>query len=143
MTRLVRLYIKTSIVFLFTGILIGGYMIYRRDVQGVYPDPLLITAHTHLLLVGFVMMMIMGIAVWMFPKPAKEDVHYRPDLAVVVYWLMALSVPARFVGEALRASLDSSVLAWLSFVGAWIEAIGIALFFVNIWTRVRAPGRRR
>jgi hypothetical protein len=28
-----------------------------------------ITAHVHLLLVGFMLMIVMGVATWMFPRP--------------------------------------------------------------------------
>ncbi len=41
----------------------------------------IITAHVHLLLVGFILMMIMGVALWMFPRLPKGDEGYSPDLS--------------------------------------------------------------
>lgn len=59
--------IKTSLVFLLAGLPLGGYLIVAEFVVGHYPPRLFITAHVHLLLVGFMLMIVMGVATWMFP----------------------------------------------------------------------------
>jgi hypothetical protein len=82
---LVRRYIKTSFVFLVAGLLLGGYVSVGEFLLGRYPSRLFITAHAHLLLVGFMLMMVMGVATWMFPRPARDDARYRPELAEAVY----------------------------------------------------------
>lgn len=71
------------------GLLLGGYVVTGQFVVGTYPPRLFITAHVHLLLVGFMLMLVMGVATWMFPRPAGEDRRYRPELAETVYWVMA------------------------------------------------------
>lgn len=86
MPPLIRRYIKTSFVFLVAGLLLGGYILYREFVSGVYPPRLVITAHVHLLLVGFMLMLVMGVATWMFPRPARDDRRYRPELAEANMW---------------------------------------------------------
>jgi hypothetical protein len=81
---LVRLYIKTSLSFLLAGLLLGGYLIVTELAIGRYPSRLLITAHVHVLLVGFMLMIVMGVATWMFPKPARDSRRYHPGLAAAV-----------------------------------------------------------
>jgi hypothetical protein len=85
MTPLARRYIKTSFVFLMAGLLLGGWIVVAEFVLGRYPPRLFITAHAHLLLVGFMLMIVMGVATWMFPRPARDDASYRPALAEAVY----------------------------------------------------------
>jgi len=97
MPPLVRRYIRTSFVFLVLGLVLGGYLVVAQFALGRYPSRLLVTAHVHLLLVGFMLMIVMGMATWMFPRPARDDARYRPELAEAVYWVM---VPA----TALRAT---------------------------------------
>ena len=71
----VRYFIKTSLTFLAIGILTGLYMSFAKYVfsqndrfwQIGYTQEL-ISAHTHLILVGSIMMMIMGVALWFFPR---------------------------------------------------------------------------
>lgn len=84
MTSLIRRYIKTSFVFLLAGLVLGAYVVVGQFVLDAYPSRLLITAHAHLLLVGFMLMMVMGVATWMFPRPARDDPRNRPGTALFV-----------------------------------------------------------
>src|SRR5499433_4187910 len=137
MTPLVRRYIKTSFVFLMAGLLLGGWIVVAEFVLGRYPPRLFITAHAHLLLVGFMLMIVMGVATWMFPRPARDDTRYRPELAEAVYWLMTAATSVRALGELCAPYADSIALrAMVAFGGAG-QAIGVLLFVVNMWTRVR------
>ena len=104
MPPLVRRYIKTSFVFLGLGLLLGGWIIIGEFVLGAYPPRLFITAHVHLLLVGFMLMIVMGVATWMFPRPAREDSRYRPQLAEAVHWVMTVSTAVRAVAEVVAPS---------------------------------------
>ena len=62
MSPLVRRYLKTAIAFLLLGIGLGLYMLARRELGGVWPTPWWISAHTHAILVGFVLMMMLDTA---------------------------------------------------------------------------------
>ena len=55
MSPLVRRYLKTAIAFLLVGIVVGGVALVRRELFSVYPSAALVSAHTHVILVGFVM----------------------------------------------------------------------------------------
>ncbi|MCB0747686.1 MAG: hypothetical protein KDC90_09510, partial [Ignavibacteriae bacterium] len=57
----VRYFIKTSIAFLVLGILTGLYMSYTKYITKTGYSIEILTAHTHIILVGSVMMMIMGV----------------------------------------------------------------------------------
>jgi cbb3-type cytochrome oxidase subunit 1 len=137
---LVRRYIKTSFVFLALGLLLGGWTSVSQFVLGVYPPRLYITAHAHLLLVGFMLMIVMGVATWMFPRPARDDTRYRPRLAETVYWVMTLSTAVRAAAEILAPWSGTPVLRWLIALGGLGQLAGAALFVVNMWPRIRMPG---
>jgi cbb3-type cytochrome oxidase subunit 1 len=139
MTSLVRRYIKTSFVFLLIGLLLGAWIIVAEFVVGNYPPRLFITAHVHLLLVGFMLMMVMGVATWMFPRPAKNDTSYRPELSEVVYWVMTLTTGFRAVAEILEGLSPSAALRHVIVAGGLGQVLGALLFVVNMWRRVRMP----
>jgi heme/copper-type cytochrome/quinol oxidase subunit 1 len=136
---LIRRYIKTSFVFLVTGLLLGGYILYGEFVSGVYPPRLFITAHVHLLLVGFMLMLVMGVATWMFPRPARDDRRYRPELAEAVYWVMTLSTAVRGAAEIGAGLSGSPVLRVAITLGGFGQLLGVLLFVANMWWRVRMP----
>src|SRR5829696_5246220 len=102
MHSLVRRYIKTAIGFLAVGLLLGAWMIVLRELFGRFPDPYVRSAHTHALLVGFLMLMIFGVALWLFPRAAREDTRYRPARAEAAYWLLTVGSAARVLGELAR-----------------------------------------
>ena len=139
MTPLVRRYIKTSFVFLLCGLLLGGYIITCQFVLDSHPPRLLTTTHAHLLLVGFMLMMVMGVATWMFPRPAKGDLRYRPELAEVAYWIMAGATLLRALAEIIVAFAGTMGLRWLIAVGGLGQLAGAAVFVLNMWWRVRMP----
>jgi cbb3-type cytochrome oxidase subunit 1 len=136
---LIRRYIKTSFIFLIAGVLLGSVVTIAQLLLGRYPPHLVITAHVHLLLVGFMLMIVMGVATWMFPRPARDDPRYRPELAEGVYWVMTVSTCLRALAEILAGYTDSGVLRVLVTLGGLGQAGGVLLFVVNMWTRVRMP----
>ena len=139
MLPLVRRYIKTSFVFLALGLLLGGWMSVSEFVLGAYPPRLYLTAHAHLLLVGFMLMMVMGVATWMFPRPARDDTRYRPELAEAVYWVMTMATALRAGAEIAVALAGTLGLRWLIALGGIGQLAGALLFVLNMWWRVRMP----
>lgn len=139
MTPLVRRYIKTSFVFLVAGLLVGAYVVVAQFVFDTYPPRLLVTTHTHLLLVGFMLMLVMGVATWMFPRPARDDPGYRPGVAEAVYWVMTLSTALRAIAEILVAVAGTLGIRWLIALAGLGQLVGAALFALNMWRRVRMP----
>lgn len=145
MYTLVRRYLKTAVAFLAIGLGIGGWLIERREIAGAAPDPYLVSAHTHAIFVGFVMMMIMGVALWLFPRPEKTDVHYDPRLAALAYWLVTIGTTARVSGEVMRSALFGMSMSymWLRIsivVAGFLQACGLGVFFFTMWTRIRPVG---
>lgn len=139
MTPLVRRYVKTSFVFLATGLVLGAYLLVAQFIFDAYPPRLLVTTHTHLLLVGFMLMIVMGVATWMFPRPARDDTRYRPELAEAVYWLMTLATALRAGAEIVVALTGTRWLRGPIALGGLGQLAGALLFVLNMWWRVRMP----
>ena len=139
MTPLVRRYIKTSFVFLLSGLGLGGWIVVSEFLGGRFPPRLFITAHVHLLLVGFMLMMVMGVATWMFPRPARDDTSYKPGLAEAVYWLMTIATALRASGELAAALWPAAPVRIAIVAGGLGQLAGTLLFVVNMWRRVRMP----
>jgi len=136
---LIRRYIKTSFVFLVVGLLLGGYVSIAEFLLGAYPPRLFVTAHVHLLLVGFMLILVMGVATWMFPRPARDDTRYRPELAEAVYWVMTVATTVRALAEIATGLTGAPVLRALVALAGLGQLVGAALFVLNMWGRVRMP----
>jgi len=137
---LVRRYIKTGIAFLFAGLALGSWLLVRRELLGVWPHPHLVSAHAHAVLVGFVMFLIFGVALWLFPRAAKDDRLYSPARVTAAYWILTCATAARFVSEAARAYSDADVLRWMVVIGGLGQVMGTAVYFSAMWSRIRPVG---
>ena len=142
MHSLVRRYIKTAIGFLIVGLLIGGWILVRRELWDLGPSPYETSAHTHAILVGFIMMMILGVALWLFPRPEKGDHRYQPMAAEWAYWLLTLGTAARVIGELLRPASSTLWLRSLVVVAGLAQIAGLLLYFHTMWSRIRAVGSK-
>ncbi len=137
MSSIVRRYLKTAIVFLACGVAIGLWMLASREF-GIPLPPRGMSAHTHVILVGFVMMVIGGVALWMFPRAAKDDVRYKPALAEWAYWCVT-------GGTALRAALElmappdaTFAIRFALMTAGVMQATGVLLVFVMLLPRIRS-----
>lgn len=140
MYTLVRRYIKTAIFFLAVGLGIGGWMVVRRELWMRFATPYEASAHTHALLVGFMMMMILGVALWLFPRPDKQDERYKPRVAEAAYWLLTVGTGGRVAGELLRSTMPDLWLRWAIVLFSFAQIFGILLFFHTMWGRIRPVG---
>jgi heme/copper-type cytochrome/quinol oxidase subunit 1 len=140
MYTLVRRFIKTGIAFLFAGLALGAWLLVRRELLGIWPHPHLVSAHTHAVLVGFVMFLIFGVALWLFPRAPKDDTRYTPGRIAAAYWILAVATGGRFLAEMARAWSDAAVLPWIVVLGGLGQILGAAIYFWSMWPRIRPVG---
>jgi len=140
MHSLVRRYLKTGIAFLAIGLALGLWMMAERELFERFPSRYLVSAHTHAILVGFVMMMILGVALWLFPRPAKEDTRYSPRAAEAAYWLVGGGTALRVVLELARMGASTPWLRIATLTAGVLQVVGILVFFHTMWSRIRPVG---
>jgi cbb3-type cytochrome oxidase subunit 1 len=137
---LVRRFIKTAIAFLVVGLAIGTRILIRREIFLRPPSLYEVSAHTHAILVGFVMMMILGVALWLFPRAERGEQQYDPRLTAAAYWLLTIGTAARIASELARAYSTALWLRSAVVTGGLAQFAGIALFFFTMWPRIRSAG---
>src|SRR5690349_21849537 len=134
MHSLVRRYLKTAIAFLMIGLALGIWMMAERELRLRMSATHVVSAHTHAILVGFVMMMILGVALWLFPRPAREDTRYSPRAAEAAYWLITLGTVLRIAGELARPYSAALWLRAVVFTAGLLQVAGLAVFFHTMWS---------
>ncbi len=140
MSPLSRRFLATAAFFLVSGLGLGFWMLVRRELFGIWPAPHLVSAHAHLVLVGAVMETILGVAIWLFPRPARDDSRYRPWLAEAAWWLISGGTVLRAVTEASRAWSDSTALRWCVVIGGGMQLLGLAAGVIYLRPRIRSAG---
>ncbi|MDY0083157.1 MAG: cbb3-type cytochrome c oxidase subunit I [Ignavibacteriaceae bacterium] len=139
----VRYFVKTSLAFLMIGILAGLHMSFSKYVSGIGYSQEFVSAHTHIILVGSVMMMIMGVALWFFPRAEKNDKKYNPDLIWVTYWMITIATALRFVMQVISSYF---YIPWVNVsvaIFSSLQVLAMILFFYSIWGRIRGVGSQQ
>jgi cbb3-type cytochrome oxidase subunit 1 len=134
MDPFVRRFIRSSLVWLGVGVLIGVAMAVQPAAAAFR------TAHMHANLLGFVSMMIFGVAYHVIPRFTGRPLHSRraAELHLWVANCGLAGMVAGFVLRVFRWELGMPVLG----VGAVLSATGAMLFIHNIWRTLDAPAPR-
>jgi hypothetical protein len=115
-------------------------MIVEREFRSAAPDEYLVSAHTHAIFVGFVMMMILGVALWLFPRPEKGDERYKPGVVSTAWWLITLGTATRIAGELMHLAISGAWLSTTVVIAGLAQIAGIGMFFYTMWSRIRPLG---
>jgi hypothetical protein len=118
-------FLRASLLWLVAGVSLGVAMA-MHPAWAIYR-----TAHLHLLLLGFVTMMISGVAYHVFPRFAATPL-YSPRLARTHVVLANLGVAAMAIGFAWRLHDPVPGAVFLA-AGATASAAGAYLLAWNLW----------
>ncbi len=134
-----RYFIKTAFFFFILGLLAGLYLYAAPIFSWVVPHTL-VAAHTHVLLMGGMLMMILGVAVWFFPRPTKDDTKYKPGVILGLYWLFTASTLLRFGAEVISGFPGYQGLRLAGFIMSILQVGATVGLVYSIWGRIRPVG---
>ena len=138
MEPFVRNFIRSSLLWLGGGVLLGVWMAIAP--QAIIYRP----AHVHANLLGFVSMMIFGVAYHVIPRFAGSPLRSR-RLAHVHLWVANFGLAALVAGWLLRPTVWSAGSAAL-LTGGIVSGVGAFLFIGNLWQTLgpvrSSPGPR-
>lgn len=125
MEPFVRSFIRSSLLWLGGGVLLGVWM--AVSPQAIMYRP----AHVHANLLGFVSMMIFGVAYHVIPRFTGSPLRSRRT-AMVHVWLANIGLAILVGGWLMRPSLGQVGTAAVM-TGGIVSAAGAFLFIGNIW----------
>ena len=131
----VRAFLKASLTWLAAGVSLGVAMA-AHPLWTVYR-----IVHMHMLLLGFVTMMIYGVAYHVIPRFAGFPIHSR-RAAVWHWWISNAGLAMMATGFAIRvhdATAGTIVLA----SGGTLSALGAYTFVYVIWRTIDGPNALR
>jgi hypothetical protein len=132
-----RLFVKTSLLALAIAFTWGALIAFLEGAGRAIP-PWWPIEHAHLALVGWLVNVVVGIALWMLPLnrdryPTTKG-RYPKQLPFLVYGLLNGGLLARIISEP---NLPNALAAWTLQASAVCQVIAIGLFVFVAWTRTR------
>jgi hypothetical protein len=127
----VRGFIRSSLVWLGIGVVLGLSVLFLPALAGGYR-----AAHMHANLLGFVSMMIFGVAYHVIPRFTGIPLA-SPGVARGHLWVANLGLAGMVGGWMIRPSAWP-LGSWVLGAGAVLSAAGAFAFIYNIW-RTTSP----
>lgn len=136
MPKLARWFIKTALVY-FILALIAGLLVQARSefdlpawIGRLHP------VYIHLLTVGWLTQLIIGVALWLFPIYSREQPRGDERIGWATYILLNAGLILRAVIEP-RSPTAEPDLGGLLVLSALLQALAGWLFVINTWARVK------
>lgn len=139
MTTTSRYFIKTSFLFMVLGMVCGVWQ-YGHIVFNWYSPGTLSFAHAHIMLIGGMMNMIIGVACWFFPRSKRGYRVYNPKVMWISYWSLTLSTLGRFCIELYSGITLNNELLQTAFFISIIQIGTLGIIFQQLWDRVVSKG---
>ncbi|MEO0223566.1 MAG: hypothetical protein ABIL76_00545 [candidate division WOR-3 bacterium] len=138
-----RLMLKTSLIYLIIGVILGLFIFLSYQFKSFYWGYNLISIHTHLILIGFVIQMIMGVALWMFPQKPTREISIEKRFTtekegLTLYILLNIGIILRTLFEPF--SRTNKLAFYIALIGILFQIVSIFYFLFLIFPRIRKPG---
>lgn len=126
-----KAFIKASLTWFGIGVTLGA-------VMSSWPNAAMYrTAHFHMNLLGFVSMMIFGVAYHVLPRFVGHPLHNR-RMAAAHWWVANLGLAVLTTGFLLLPTIGARAYP-VQGVGGAISALGAYLFIYNMWRTLDGP----
>lgn len=114
----------------------GLFLVFKA--LGLWPTwRLFVAPHGHIMFVGFITHLIMGVSDWMFPRPRQTRYTERRSIAVLVNLNAGLIL--RIVFEPWLGLRNGTFPQMMLALSGILQFVAIAIFVYNMWDRIYMP----
>ncbi|MEP1150912.1 MAG: hypothetical protein ABJI69_17235 [Balneola sp.] len=137
MPLITRLFLKAGLVFLFCA-LITGILLQLEFIS----IPIFHALFWHMLMLGWITQIIIGVSLWMFPGRIREESFSNQKWSWIAFGCLNSGLLSRIIAEPFIQS--SSYMIWkiLLITSAILQFIAIGAYLIEIWPRVKGKKKR-
>lgn len=133
MPKIARLFIKSGLIYFILGITLALV----AELPQVHTGALLLPVYWHMIVVGWITQVIMGVSIWMFPRRGRGRDNPETTPAVLAFRTLNAGLILRFTAEPfLPFFRDHTVVAWVVVTSALLHLCAAIFYVMEIWPRV-------
>jgi hypothetical protein len=118
--------IRLSLIYLGIGMTFGGIMLWNKGMLIDVRVWQLLPLHIELLMFGWVMQLVMGVAFWILPRFSTPPRYGRANMAWVAFILFNIGLWAVLIQHQ-----------WLILIGRVVMFLAVALFALYLFPRIK------
>jgi len=140
MPPITRWFIKAGIFWFITGIILA----FLAELPVHSAGALLLPVYWHMLVIGWITQVIIGVSIWMFPRKKRDRLKEQSKITVASFLLLNSGLVLRFLSEPFIPMFQGDSLITLSvIVSSLLQILGILLYIAEIWPRLQPKSTRK
>lgn len=137
MPTLSRWFIKIGMCYLVVGLTMGAVLLAQPVMGWSRSLHVLQPVYLHLLFIGWVTQVIMGVGYWMFPKQSKANPRGSVRLGWAVLIMLNVGLVLRSIGEPAVVLAPEANLGWMLAAASLFLLFAGWGFAINTWSRIK------
>ncbi len=140
MPRITRWFIKSGMIYLFLGIVLA----FLSELPFIQSGTLLLPVYWHMIVIGWITQIIMGVSIWMFPRKRRDRKKTETFAAIASFWSLNAGLIIRFLSEPFLPFFTKNPFMIIAIsVSILLQMVGILFYVVEIWPRVQSRKKRK
>jgi len=133
MPKVTRLFIKSGFIYLFLGIV----MTLVAELPQVNTSALLLPVYWHMIVIGWVTQVIMGVSIWMFPRRKRSRENIESVSVLLSFWTLNTGLILRFSAEPFIPLFHgNSAIVLVVVISSLLHIAAVFFYVIEIWPRV-------
>lgn len=133
MPRLSVYFIRASLVYVALGFTVGALLLANKGLMFLPAIWTLLPLHIEFSFVGWMVQLAMGVAFWILPRFSSYPIRGNEQLSWLAFLLLNLGIWSVVLQIAIQVE-------WLILAGRTLEWLGVGLFAVGNWKRIKPLG---
>lgn len=134
MPQVTRWFIRSGIIYFITGVLLALI----AEIPAAGARPLLLAVYWHMLVMGWITQVIMGVSIWMFPRKYRDKKMRESVLSWSAFWLLNSGLILRFLAEPFLPVVQNSfVVNAMLVLSSTLQVLAILFYMAEIWPRLQ------
>jgi len=140
MPKVTRWFIKAGIIYFAAGV----FLAFITEIPPINGGSLLLPVYWHMLVMGWITQIIMGVSIWMFPRKHRDKERREFILTWSAFWLLNSGLVLRFLSEPfLPLFTQNLTISIIVVISAVLQVLAIILYILEIWPRLQSRENRK
>lgn len=137
MPTLSRWFIKLGMLYFIVGLFMMTVLMIQPVFEWSSRLQVLRPVAFHVLVIGWITQLIMGIGYWMFPRQSKENPRGSERVGWAVLIMLNIGLFLRSIGEPAVVLLPDAKLGWTLAAASILLLLAGWGFIANSWSRIK------
>ncbi|MFU8813171.1 MAG: hypothetical protein ACNA78_09395 [Balneolaceae bacterium] len=140
MPNVTRWFIKAGLIYFILSVTLA--LVAEIPALGI--GPILLPVYWHMLVIGWITQVIMGVSIWMFPRKHRHKKRRESMLSWLTFWLLNAGLMLRFLSEPFLPFIQHSTGIAITLVASSVlQVAAIGFYIAEMWPRLQPRTQRK